>query len=74
MPALLSHVKEEKAAQAKEEQLFGLRERLIALWSLWASNAVALRGQLRRIVLTIDEDRVIVTVISPFAARGRFGN
>jgi hypothetical protein len=31
MSALLSHAKEEKASQAREEQLFSLRERLIAL-------------------------------------------
>ena len=63
MSALLSHVKEEKAAQAREEQLFKLRERLINLVEplgvKWQSHY---RGRLRTTVLTIDEDRVLVTV------------
>ncbi len=63
MSALLSHVKEVKAAQATEERLFDLRERLINLVEplgvKWQSH---FRGRLRRTVLTIDEDRVVVSV------------
>jgi hypothetical protein len=61
--ALLSHAKAEKAAQAREDQLFSLRERLIALLEpLGVKMQSHYRGRLRRIVLTIDEDRVLVTV------------
>jgi hypothetical protein len=63
MSALLSHVKDEKAAQAWKGQLFKLRERLINLVEplgvKWQSHY---RGRLRTTVLTIDEDRVLVTV------------
>ena len=65
MSALLSHAKEEKAAQAREEQLFGLRERLNALLEpLGVKMQSHFRGRLRRIALTIDEDRVLVTADS----------
>jgi len=63
MPVLLSHVKEEKAAQTKEEQLFDLRDRLIRLVEplgvTWQSHY---DGRLKRTVLNIREERVIVIV------------
>jgi len=63
MSALLSHVKEEKATHAKEEQLFDLRDRLINLVEpLGIKMQSHYRGRRGRTVLTIDEDRVLVTV------------
>jgi hypothetical protein len=66
MSALLSHAKEEKAAQAREEQLFNLRERLIALLEPLGVNMQShYHGRLGRTTLTIDDDRVLVTVDFP---------
>lgn len=63
MPELLSHVKEEKVAQAREEQLFNRRERLINMVAPLGVNMQShYHGRLKRTVLTIDEDRVLVTV------------
>jgi hypothetical protein len=63
MPVLLSHVKEEKSKQAKQQQLFELREQLIRLVEpLGVKMRSHYHGRLGRATLTIDEDRVVVAV------------
>ncbi|MGA2035804.1 MAG: hypothetical protein ABSG68_26450 [Thermoguttaceae bacterium] len=63
MPVLLSHVKEEKAKQARQEQLFDLRERLIGLVEpLGVKMQSHYHGRVGRAALTIDEDQVVVAV------------
>ncbi len=63
MPALLSHVKEEKAYQARQSQLFDLRQRLVGLVKpLGVKMQSHYHGRLGKAVLTIDEDQVVVAV------------
>jgi len=63
MPALLNHVKEEKARQAKQLRLHRLRQRLAKLIEpLGVKMRSPYHGRLGKAVLTIDDERVVVTI------------
>jgi hypothetical protein len=63
MPAILRRIKEEKASQAKQLRLHRLRERLFELIEpLGVKMRSPFHGRLGKTVLTVENERVILTV------------
>jgi len=63
MPALLSHLKEEKASQAKQVRLYKLRQRLVDLVEpLGVKMQSPYHGRLGKATLTIEDEEVVVTI------------